>query len=160
MITLDGTPLHCIKCGSVDMAAVGREFDADREGGYPALDFIRCGCGYCMKLDTLVTSQHTAPKARKARRTDPAPSQAAAKLDFGNQAGLVLEYLTRLGDTDAGAIAKAMQADGIDVQRSVVARRLNDLEQSGAACRTGTHMTDTRRQVTTWRATQHRRSAA
>lgn len=158
MITLDGAPLRCLNCGSTDLAAVGREFDADRDGGYPALEFIRCDCGHGMKLDTLVTTQHVAPKPRpRARRTDPEPSQAAARLDFSGQQALVLRYLLELGETDAGQITERMNTDGHPIQRSVTARRLNDLEQRGAATKTGTHKPGNVL-VTTWQPTDKARN--
>jgi hypothetical protein len=154
MLTLDGVPLRCIKCGSTDLAAVGREFDL------PALEMALCHCGQGWKLDTLVTSQHVAPKpGPKARTTDPEPSQQAARLDFGGQTALVLAALIAMGEADATQITERLQTEGHQVQRSVIARRLTDLEQSGAAAKVGEHINNGR-PVTIWRATRITRNDA
>jgi len=156
MLTLDGVPLRCIKCGSTDLAAVGRELTTPtRPEGYPALDFIECGCGSAFYFDTLRRKQDQAPKPKarpKARTTDPEPSQQAARLDFGGQTALVLAALIAMGEADATQITERLLSEGHQVQRSVIARRLTDLEQSGAAAKVGEHI-NSGRSVTIWRAT-------
>ena len=163
MLTLDGVPLRCIKCGSTDLAAVGRELTTDsRPDGYPAMDFLECGCKYAAYLHTLIHKQDQAPKPKarpRARKTDPEPSQQAARLDFGGQTALVLAALIAMGEADATQITERLQTEGHQVQRSVIARRLTDLEQSGAAAKVGEHINNGR-PVTLWRATETARRRA
>jgi hypothetical protein len=162
MLTLDGVPLRCIKCGSTDLAAVGREMNLKRPDGYPALDFIECVCDAGYYLHTLIHKQDRAPKPKarpKARKTDPEPSQQAARLDFGGQTALVLAALIAMGEADATQITERLQTEGHQVQRSVIARRLTDLEQSGAAAKVGEHINNGR-PVTIWRATRITRDHA
>ena len=165
MLTIDRTPLRCLKCGSTKLTPVGHEMDLKREGGYPALEFVECECNAAFYIWTLVKKQETAPKpkpARNVRHSDPEPSQQAAQLDFTGRRQQVVEALTALGTADTQAITEWINTQGHKpTQRNTVARRLNDLETEGVTARAGEHANADGHTATLWRLTEiSRRQAA
>ena len=161
MLTLDGVPLRCpnLKCLSENLRAVGHELEQRLN-----LDYLRCDdCGNERLLWTLIDDQATLPKrshSPKARTTDPLSSQQAAQFDFAKQTATVLDALIAIGPTHAGAIKRWLAERDIDIERSVIARRLDDLLEAGAAYKCGFTKNDKGANVLQWAPTEQARRRA